>query len=185
MRLFHWMLLYTALALGANPAAAGRAQTIAAGGGDMKKLAFHETALAVPDIPFETAEGGSATLADHAGRYVLLNFWATWCAPCRKEMPMLSELQNAYGGDDFEVLTIATGRDDAAKVARFFDSMGITNLPRSRDGGQALARAMGVFGLPVVILLDPEGHEIARLTGPADWASSEARTLIAALTSAP
>ena len=94
---------------------------------------------------------------------------------------MLAELETKFGGEGFAVVTIATGRDDAAKVDRFFDGMGITNLPRHRDTNQALARQMQVFGLPVVILMNPEGQEIARLTGPANWGAPEAHELIAAL----
>lgn len=183
MRLVRFLTLYMALLLGANAAvAADIAALEALREGDMKKLVFHATPRAVSNRPFTLAEGaGTATLADYRGKYVLLNFWATWCAPCRKEMPMLSALQTEFGGDKFEVLTIATGRVSVNAIIRFFDEMHITNLPRHRDPKQALARDMAVLGLPVTVIIDPKGHEIARLTGDADWSSDSARKIIAVL----
>ena len=97
---------------------------------------------------------------------------------------MLSALQTEFGGDDFDVLTIATGRDNAMKIDRFMDEINVKNLPRNQDIGQPLARAMGILGLPVVILINPEGQEIARLIGPAQWDAPEARALIAGLIAA-
>ena len=94
---------------------------------------------------------------------------------------MLSALQTNYGGEKFEVVTIATGRDNPAKVARFMDSIEVTNLPRHTDPNQQLARALGILGLPVVLLINPIGQETARLTGPAKWDSPEAYALIQSL----
>jgi thiol-disulfide isomerase/thioredoxin len=198
MRLSRSALLYPALALGAIVAglavifmASNESQaeapardysTLAAGlSGDMKKLAFHSTPKAVSDKAFSTGDDGSATLADYKGKYVLLNFWATWCAPCRKEMPMLSELQTEFGGADFEVLTLATGRNPVPAIKAFFDEIGVTNLPMARDPQQRVARDMGVLGLPITVLLDPEGREVARLQGDAHWSDDSAKALIAGL----
>ncbi|HSG57356.1 MAG TPA: TlpA disulfide reductase family protein, partial [Paracoccaceae bacterium] len=161
MRFSRSAQVYTALALGAIAAlgflavsriapqkvavqAAAVAPAVALSG-DMKKLIFHAAPQPVPDVAFAGADGTAMQLADFAGKHVLLNFWASWCAPCREEMPMLADLETKFGGEDFAVVTIATGRDDAAKVDRFFDGMGITNLPRHRDTNQALARQMQVF----------------------------------------
>ncbi len=130
---------------------------------------------------FTTEDGGTATLADFEGKHVLLNFWATWCAPCRKEMPMLSELQTEFGGDDFEVLTLATGRNAVPAIESFFDEIGVTNLPAHRDPGQKVAREMGVLGLPITVILDPEGREVARMQGDAHWSSESAKAMIAGL----
>ncbi|UXX85023.1 TlpA family protein disulfide reductase [Roseovarius pelagicus] len=149
--------------------------------GDMKKLQFHKVAKPVSALPFTTDAGGEATLADYKGRFVLLNFWATWCAPCRKEMPMLSELQAEFGGDDFEVLTLATGRNAVPAMKAFFAEISVDNLPLHRDPKQALAREMGVLGLPITVLLDPEGREIARMQGDAEWNSESAKAMIAKL----
>nr|WP_235857779.1 TlpA disulfide reductase family protein [Marimonas lutisalis] len=147
----------------------------------MKKLAFHPAPKPAGTAAYDTAEGGKATLADHQGRYVLLNFWATWCAPCRKEMPMLAALQDEFGGDRFEVLTIATGRNNPAQMQKFFDEIGVTNLPLHRDPSSALAREMGVLGLPVTVILAPDGTEIARMLGDAEWDSDSAKAIIRAV----
>lgn len=94
---------------------------------------------------------------------------------------MLSELQKQFGGDRFEVLTIATGRNSPQGIKKFFEETGIDDLPRHQDPKQALAREMAVMGLPITVILDPEGQEIARLIGDADWASDSAKSIIAAL----
>ena len=150
--------------------------------GDMKKLVFHTTPEATSNAPFQLADdAGDKTLDAYEGKYVLLNFWATWCAPCRKEMPMLSALQAEFGGDDFEVVTIATGRNTPAGIAKFFKDANIDNLPRYQDPKQSLAGQMGIFGLPITVIMNPEGQEIARLRGDADWSSDSAKAIIAEL----
>lgn len=177
-------VVYTALTLGAiltAPAAqADLAAAEALRKGDMKKFIFHDTPAPVSDVAFNLADdAGQATLEDYRGKYVLLNFWATWCAPCRKEMPQLSELQTEFGGDDFEVLTIATGRNSPTGIKKFFEEIGVDNLPRHQDPRQELAAQMAIFGLPITVLIDPDGNEVARLRGDADWASDNAKAIIA------
>ncbi|WP_113913240.1 TlpA disulfide reductase family protein [Roseovarius dicentrarchi] len=198
MRLSRSTLLYPALALGAI--AVGLAVTFSSGDGahadtpardysalaagldgDMKKLSFHSAPKDASGESFTTEDGGTATLADYQGKYVLLNFWATWCAPCRKEMPMLSELQTEFGGDDFEVLTLATGRNAVPAIEGFFEEIGVTNLPAHRDPKQKIAREMGVLGLPITVILDRDGREVARMQGDAHWSSDSAKALIAGL----
>jgi thiol-disulfide isomerase/thioredoxin len=112
---------------------------------------------------------------------VVLNFWATWCAPCRKEMPALDALQAALGDRGLEVVAIATGRNAPAAITRFFDETGVANLHPYTDPGMELARDMAVFGLPVTVILDREGREIARLTGEADWNGPAARAVLEGL----
>lgn len=183
MKKLIFALLYTAFAFGANPAFANDAETILAlRDGDMRKLVVHDAPKATTTATFDLADdAGEATLADYEGKYILLNFWATWCAPCRKEMPHLSALQNEFGGDMFEVLTIASGRNSPQGIKRFFEETGISNLPRHQDPKQAVSSQLGVFGLPVTLLIDPEGREIARLQGDANWHGESARTIIKAL----
>lgn len=147
--------------------------------GDMVKLRLGEADGS--DAAFIGADGSEMTLAAYKGKFVLVNFWATWCAPCREEMPQLAELQSDFGGDAFEVVTIATGRNAPPAMAAFFDEIGVDNLPLHRDPGQDLARDFGVLGLPVTVILDPSGREIGRLQGEADWAADEAKALIAAM----
>ncbi|MDO6521630.1 TlpA disulfide reductase family protein [Shimia thalassica] len=146
--------------------------------GDMKKLNFHPELRKVSEKTFDAENGTKMTLADYEGQYVLLNFWATWCAPCRKEMPMLSDLQAEFGGDDFQVVTLATGRNAPPAMKKFFDEIGVDNLPLHRDPQSAVARDMAVLGLPVTALIDKNGSEIARLTGDADWSSDNAKAIL-------
>jgi len=190
MRLFHLLTLYIALSLGAitlpTLAVADIDDIAALREGDMKKLVFHAQAKPVSKAKFLLADSagkgaGKARLSDFKGKYVLLNFWATWCAPCRREMPMLSALQTEFGGENFQVLTIATGRNTTPGINKFFRDTGVTNLPKHTDPKQKLAREMGVFGLPITMILNPEGQEIARMTGDATWDSDSARAIIAAL----
>jgi thiol-disulfide isomerase/thioredoxin len=175
-------LVYTALLLGANASLAAGPDIAGLRTGDMRKLIIHETPEAASNAAFDLADGaGKATLQDYQGKYVLVNFWATWCAPCRKEMPQLNALQKEFGGDDFEVLTIATGRNSPQGIQKFFDETGIDSLPRHQDPKQALASQMGVFGLPITVILDPEGREIARLRGDAVWDSDSAKSIVKTL----
>lgn len=176
-------IVYTALTAGANPALASDADIMTPlVAGDMKKLAIHSTPKAASSAPFDLEDDkGRTTLEEYRGKYVLVNFWATWCAPCRKEMPHLSELQSEFGGDDFEVLTIASGRNSPVGISKFFNEIGVTNLPRHQDPKQSLSSQMGIFGLPITVLLDPEGREIARLRGDANWAGDSAKSIIKAL----
>jgi thiol-disulfide isomerase/thioredoxin len=174
-------LLYTALVFGANAAAADTAALEALREGDMQKLVFHAEPVAAGVMPFTDALGAEHRLADWQGKVVLLNFWATWCAPCRKEMPMLDALQTEFGGEDFAVVTIATGRNSVQGIRRFFEEVGVANLPVLLDPQQELAREMAVFGLPITVILDREGREIARLRGEADWVSDSAKSILSAL----
>ncbi|WP_136443216.1 TlpA family protein disulfide reductase [Pacificoceanicola onchidii] len=175
-------LLYTATMALANPAVADVAAAEAMRAGDMKKLTFHSEAKEAGTAEFMTFEGNPLTLAEWQGKWTVVNFWATWCAPCRHEMPMLSELQAEMGGETFEVVTIATSRNPPAKMKAFFEEIGVDNLPLHRDPKSKLARQMGVLGLPVTVILNPEGKEVARLTGDADWSSDHAKAVLATLT---
>ncbi len=181
MKRFWLLVLYISLALGANGAFADLAALKEMRQGDMKKLNFHSAAKTVPEAAFEHQDGTAATLADFKGKVVVLNFWATWCAPCRKEMPMLSELQAELGGEAFEVVTLATGLNPPPAMKKFFSEIGVDNLPLHRDPKSQVARQMGVFGLPITVILDRQGQEIARLQGDADWNSDNARAIIQAV----
>ncbi len=182
MRKLKSALLYTALACVANTGLADVDAAEALREGDMRKLIFHNAPIESSDVTFMSEDGQEMTLADYQGKYVVLNFWATWCAPCRHEMPHLSALQETMGGDDMDVVTIATGRNPLPGMQRFFAEIGVDNLPLHTDARQNLARSLGVLGLPVTIVLDPDGNEIARMQGDADWSSESAiaimRTLI-------
>lgn len=171
------LVLYTALVLGANTAFAGEIDWPAAHEAGLGKLARTDP-TPVPATAFTDPDGGAHSLADYKGKVVLLNFWATWCAPCREEMPSLDRLQAEMGDDDFQVVAIAAGHNPPPAVKKFLTEENIRNLPVRLDPRQALAREMGVMGMPVTILIDRDGNEIARLIGGADWSSDAARTVV-------
>ena len=123
MRKLKSALLYTALACVANIATADVQSAAALREGDMRKLIFHSAAVESSDVAFTSEDGTQMSLAEFRGQHVVLNFWATWCAPCRHEMPQLSALQTRLGGDDFSVVTIATGRNPRTGMERFFDEI--------------------------------------------------------------
>ena len=150
----------------------------AAQAGGLAKLVETAPPAPAPAIAFSDLDGGTHSLADWKGKALLVNFWATWCAPCREEMPALDALQKARGGDRFQVLTIAAGRNAPAAINKFFADEAITDLPKLTDEKTELARAMGVLALPVTILIDANGNEVARMTGDADWSSPAALTLV-------
>ncbi|MCB2127493.1 MAG: TlpA family protein disulfide reductase [Rhodobacteraceae bacterium] len=184
MRWFLLTVLYTALAIGANAAGAGNANPEDLREGAMKKLLFLSDPGPVPDVGLTDMDGAERRLADWHGKIVVLNFWAVWCAPCRKELPTLEALNRAAGGEDMAVVTVAVGRNPPAAITKFLEEGQVADLPVLLDPAQSLAGQMGVFGLPVSVILDREGREIARMTGEADWNSESARSIVAALVAA-
>ena len=179
MRFLLSALLYLSLTASANALDIAALEAMRAG--DMKKLNFHAQPEPVSTSTFFLPDETEHTLEKYQGKYILLNFWATWCAPCRKEMPMLAELQTEFSGDTFEVVTIATGRNKITGMKKFFAEIDVSNLPLYRDPRQSVARDMAVLGLPITVIINPDGREIARLRGDADWASESAKAIIAAL----
>ena len=147
-------------------------------------LRIHEP-RALPDIAFEDGQGRKRTLGDFRGRVVLLNLWATWCAPCREEMPTLDRLQQKLGGPGFEVLALSIDADGAAAVKRFYDETGIRALATYVDPTMRATGSLAVIGVPTTLLIDRGGREIGRRAGPVHWDSPEAVRLIAGYTDAP
>ena len=174
------VVLYTSLMLGANVAHADLAAADAARAGDMRRLALRDAPVVLPEIGLVDETDAPRALTEWKGQWVLLNFWATWCAPCRAEMPTLQALDTAMG-DDFAVVTVATGRNSVEGIDKFFAEAAITSLPKLRDPKSDLARNMGVLGLPLTVILNPEGQEVARLIGDAEWDGADARAVLAAL----
>lgn len=181
LRLIRSAVLYTALAIGANTATADTAALDALRDGSMKKLSFLSEAKPLPDTALLDMSGGLHSLEEFQGKYVVLNFWATWCAPCRKEMPDLDALQAEFGGDRFDVVTVAAGHNPPPAITKFFEKTGVENVVVLRDPKQELAAKLGIFGLPTTLILNPEGQEIARMRGDAEWYGDSARAIIAAL----
>lgn len=137
-------------------------------------MPLHETPRAMLSPPFVDGDGRDLTLADFRGRVVLLNVWATWCAPCRKEMPTLDALQARLGGADFHVLPLSIDRAGLGPVRRFYDEIGIRHLDTYLAEDIRAMLAFAVIGLPTTLLIDRAGREIARLVGPAEWDSPDA-----------
>jgi thiol-disulfide isomerase/thioredoxin len=134
-------------------------------------LRAHKTPVAVPVLSFEDEAGQRRTLADFRGRHVLLNVWATWCAPCREEMPSLDRIQLKLGGADFQVLALSVDSGGIEAVRKFYAELGLKNLGMYVDRSLQVNSALRIVGLPSTVLLDPEGREIARHIGPAEWDS--------------
>lgn len=177
--MLRFLVLYLALSLGANAAAAADLEALKAG--EMRKLVVFEEPLPTPDLPFVDETGAERSLKEFHGKVILLNFWATWCAPCREEMPSLDRLQAEMGGARFQVVTLATGRNPLPKIQKFFEEAGVTRLPMFKDEKQSIARAMGIAGLPVTVIIDAEGREVARLIGGAEWDAPEAKAILQAI----
>ncbi|MGB3417343.1 MAG: TlpA disulfide reductase family protein [Mesorhizobium sp.] len=171
-------------------AKADRARTIAASAtGDVAALLPADPPQSLKRLSFNGPDGQPMTIADLNGqagtaKTVLLNLWATWCAPCRAEMPALDTLQKEMGGDRFEVVAVNVDTGDDSKPKKFLEETGVTALGHYRDA------SMGVFndlktrglalGLPATMLIDAEGCLIGHMNGPAEWASPDAKRLIEA-----
>lgn len=135
---------------------------------------------AVADIAFEDGSGKELKLSDWRGRVVLVNLWATWCAPCRKEMPALAQLQKQLGSKDFEVVAISIDRKGVEASAAFIAETGSQALKLYVEPSGRILDDLEALGLPATVLIDRRGNEIGRLLGPAEWASPEAFELIKA-----
>lgn len=146
--------------------------------GEMAKFVFRKEPEALPEVKFLDAKGSERTLAAWRGKVVLLNLWATWCAPCRKEMPALDRLQNELGSDKFEVVAVSVDRAGLEGARKFLDEAKVASLALYADPTARMASTLRAAGLPATLLLDREGREIGRMLGPAEWDSEDAKRLI-------
>ena len=146
--------------------------------GEVAALTVAEKPLRVPELSFQDAEGRQHMLKDWRGRFVLLNLWATWCVPCRREMPALDALEGKLGDRDFQVVAVNIDTRDPDKPKAWLKEVGINRLAYFADPEakvfQDLKAAGRAFGMPTTLLIDPEGCEIATLAGPAEWGSDAA-----------
>jgi thiol-disulfide isomerase/thioredoxin len=152
--------------------------------GEVAALTLATVPLRLPDLAFEDADGKPKKLSDWRGRMVLVNLWATWCVPCRKEMPALEGLQTRLGGENFEVVAINIDTRDPEKPKNFLKDAHLTRLGYFSDEKgkvfQDLKAAGQALGMPTSVLVDGQGCEIATIAGPADWDSDDAIKLITA-----
>ncbi|MFG1478297.1 TlpA disulfide reductase family protein [Xanthobacter sp. V4C-4] len=175
----------TAAGAAACAAAAGRARALEPyATGDIAALKLTTTPKALPPLSFTDPEGRAVSLADFRGRVLLVNLWATWCVPCRKEMPELDHLEARLGGPDFQVVAINLDTRDPDKPVAFLRDIGVSRLRNFADPkGQSFQalRAVGRgFGLPTTLLVDRDGCELGFLAGPAAWGGADAEALVKA-----
>lgn len=152
--------------------------------GEVAALTMATSPLRLPDLAFEDGDGKPRKLSEWRGKTVLVNLWATWCVPCRKEMPALDSLQTKLGGKDFEVVAINIDTRDAEKPKNFLKDGNLTRLAYFSDQKakvfQDLKNIGKALGMPTSVLVDAQGCEIANIAGPAEWASDDAIKLIKA-----
>ncbi len=184
-KLFGFMALAAAVGFGAViitsaflKAPGGGDHALAAG--DVAGFLFSEPPTTMKPVNFLDPEDREITLEDFKGRTILLNLWATWCAPCIEELPTLDALQADLGSDGFEVVTISIDRGRPDKPRDFFTRLGVTHLKLYRDPSGKIGLGLKAHGLPTTLLIDPKGREIGRLVGPADWNAEDAKALIQA-----
>ena len=152
--------------------------------GEVAAVAVAKTPKTLPALTFKDGHGATKTLADWRGRTVLLNLWATWCVPCRKEMPALDALQAKLGGPQFEVVAVNIDTRDVDKPRAWLKEVGVNKLAYYADNTAKVfqdLKAIGkAFGMPTTLIVDPDGCELATLAGPAEWASEDAIKLVGA-----
>jgi len=152
--------------------------------GEVAALAVAKVPFRVPDLAFKDAKGRDLRLSDWRGRTVLLNLWATWCVPCRREMPALDALEALLGGTDFEVVAVNIDTRDSQKPLAFLKDAAIAHLAYYSDPSarvfEELKTAGKAFGMPTTVIVDPCGCEIGTMSGPAEWASDDGVKLVSA-----
>jgi thiol-disulfide isomerase/thioredoxin len=150
--------------------------------GEVAAMVVRPSAAQMPALSFADANGREVGLEDFAGEALLVNLWATWCVPCREEMPALAELQSELGDEGFRVLAINIDAGDVAKPKAFLEEIGVSNLGLYRDATigvfKTLKREGLAFGLPVTLMVGRDGCLLGAMNGPAEWASEDAKDLI-------
>ena len=158
--------------------AAAEVKTEAAPGNGLGAFVRKAQPEPLPNVVFQNGDGQPVSLDSFKGRVVLLNLWATWCLPCRREMPALDRLQTALGSADFEVVALSIDRAGAAGGRKFLDGVGVSKLKLYVDPSAKLGNELKAVGLPTTLLIDRQGREIGRLIGPAEWDDAEAQKLV-------
>ena len=148
------------------------------GQGQMAAFVLHSEPRPLPEVKFQDGAGRERTLADWHGKVVLLNLWATWCLPCRKEMPALDRLQQELASEAFQVVAVSVDRSGIAGARKFLAEAKVERLSLYADQSARMASTLNAAGLPATLLIDREGREIGRLLGPAEWDGEDAKRLI-------
>lgn len=164
---------------GANaPAAEADSQPARRRAPGLPAFVYKQAPEPLAEVSFVDGSGAPKTLKDFRGKTVLLNLWATWCAPCREEMPSLDRLQQALGSETFEVVALAVDRTGVDAARKFLDGINVKSLKLYADPTTRSGSALKAVGMPTTILIDAEGREIGRLPGPAAWDSEDAKRLV-------
>lgn len=148
--------------------------------GKVAAFVYKSSAEPVPPFPFFDAAQQTQTIASKKGKVVLLNLWATWCGPCREEMPSLDRLQKDLGSDKFEVVAVSVDKNGFDTSKKFLDGLGVKSLAHYSDPSGRAPSQLKAIGMPATLLVDADGREIGRLMGPAEWDSPDAKRLIEA-----
>jgi len=158
-----------------TPDTAGASITIMVGG---QRFVRWHTPRALPAVAFTDESGRATAFEQFRGRVVLLNVWATWCVPCREEMPTLDRLQAQLGGPDFEVVALSIDQGGVAEVRKFYQEVGIKHLRIYNDPTADATARLNILGIPATLLIDRAGREVGRALGPAEWDAPDVAELI-------
>lgn len=153
--------------------------------GDIAALNVAKTPMLATPLAFNGPDGGKLTMKDFAGRAIVLNLWATWCVPCRAEMPALDKLQAKAGGSDFEVVAVNVDTARLERAGAFLNEIGVKSLKRyadpTADSFEALRLSGKALGLPTSLLIDKQGCEVGVVAGPMNWDAPEAEAMVKVL----
>ena len=144
---------------------------------EVNKFLFYENPQPIDNLAVSDINDNETDILNEDFNLLLINFWATWCSPCTKEMPSLNELQSKFEKNQLKIVTIATGRNNPNKIVNFFEEYNLSNLENYRDPRGKLALELGVIGLPFSIIISRDKKDIARLIGPIDWSKKEVEDL--------
>ena len=144
---------------------------------EINKFLFKENPQPIENLEVLDISDNKTDILNEGFNLLLINFWATWCSPCIKEMPSLNELQSKFEKNQLKIVTIATGRNNPNKIINFFEEYNLTNLENYRDPKGKLALDLGVVGLPFSIIISRDRKDIGRLIGPIDWSKKEVEDL--------
>ena len=144
---------------------------------EVDKFLFYENPQPIDSLEVSDINDNKTDILNEDFNLLLINFWATWCSPCTKEMPSLNELQSKFEKNQLKIVTIATGRNNPNKIVNFFEEYNLSNLENYRDPKGKLALDLGVIGLPFSIIISRDKKDIARLIGPIDWSKKDVEDL--------
>lgn len=170
-------LLLTALSIAFAPVASAQEAT--------KTFIMHSAPKPLASISFADEQGQKRSLSEFKGKVVVLNIWATWCVPCREEMPTLDRLQAALGGADFEVMPLSVDRGGLDIVSKFFAEIGVNRLSKYTDTSGQVLRSVNAVGLPTTLIVDRAGNEVGRVVGPVEWDAPEVVKLLRTIMAKP